>query len=121
MTPDEIKRTEARIQQEIVMEFRNRYCLAHHVPRMCIFSIPNDGKDGKEQSKKRSTGLLSGASDLELLLPNITLFIEVKTPIGVQSDSQKEFQKTVEALGFVYFIVRSKEEFWKKMGEYLVD
>ena len=62
---------------------------------------------------KKATGLLSGVSDLIVLLPNaITLFVEVKIESGgVQSDSQKEFEKTVTDLGFRYVIVRSLDEF----------
>ena len=36
--------SEARIQQEIVMWYKNTYCLEHHDPRCMIFSVPNEGR-----------------------------------------------------------------------------
>ena len=105
------KFTEGRIQQSIVMWFRNEYCLAHHNPRFMIFSVPNDGYNVKEQQVKKATGLLSGVSDLIVLLPTLTLFIEVKVDSGIQSDSQIEFEEIVNNLGYKYKIVRSIDEF----------
>lgn len=113
----ERKRTEDRIQQEYVMDFRNRYCLKHHFPRFVIFSVPNEGKDGKEQQRKVGTGLLKGVSDTIINLPGIMVYCETKTPEGVQSNDQKEFQQTVEALGFIYIIVRSKSDFYEKISK----
>lgn len=39
-----------------------------------------------------------------------TLFIEVKTDVGVQSDEQRKFQQKVEKLGGNYYIVRSLDD-----------
>ena len=39
----------------------------------------------------------------------------VKTEKGKQSDKQKEFQATVENLGFDYFVVRNLDEFKQKI------
>ena len=38
------------------------------------------------------------------------IYLEVKTPVGIQSDDQKKFQADVEAQGAEYYIVRSLEE-----------
>jgi len=102
---------ENNIQQQIVIDFNNNYCLKSHENRCMIFSVPNDSINPIETKRKINTGLLRGASDLIILLPNKILFIEVKTEKGVQSDNQKDFQKRVELLGFKYYLVRSLTEF----------
>lgn len=115
MTEIEIKKTEHRIQQEVVKSIRNRFCLAHHNPRWAIFSIPNDGKSMKEQIRKIATGLMAGVSDLLFIMPERVVFVEIKAPGGVQSKEQIEFQRIVESLGFEYYIVRSVDEFYDKI------
>ena len=104
-------KTENKLQQEIIMYYRNNYCLKHHTPRHAIFSVPNDSKDAKEQMRKIATGLMSGVSDLIILRPSETIFCEVKTDVGKQSEKQKAFQEIVELLGFKYILVRSLQEF----------
>ena len=110
-----MKKSESKIQQEIVMWFNNNYCLKSHNPRCSIFSVPNEGKNVKEQMYKRTLGMKSGVSDLIVLQPNRCIFVEVKTQIGRQSDKQKDFQNLVENLGFEYWIIRSLEEFKQKI------
>ena len=112
-----MKKSESKIQQEIVMWFNNNYCLKSHNPRCSIFSVPNEGKNVKEQMYKRTLGMKSGVSDLIVLQPNRCIFVEVKTEIGRQSDKQKDFQNLVENLGFEYWIIRSLEEFKQKILE----
>ena len=107
-------KSESRIQQEIVMWYRNNYCLKHHKPQHVIFSVPNETNSKRETLQKKAIGLMSGVSDLIVLKPNETVFVEVKNAKGVQSQSQKVFQKIVEALGFKYILIRSLDEF-KKM------
>jgi hypothetical protein len=106
-------KTENKTQQEILMFYRNNFCLKHHNPRHIIFSVPNDSKDAKEQMRKIATGLMAGVSDLIILRQNEAIFVEVKTDIGRQSDKQKSFQEQVESLGFRYILVRSLEDFKK--------
>ena len=103
-------KTEDKIQQEIVMWYRNTYCLKNHNPRNLIFSVPNDSKDAKEQMRKISTGLYAGVSDLIIIHFGKVLFVEVKNDKGRQSDKQKDFQQLIEAQGFKYYLVRSLEE-----------
>lgn len=104
---------ESKIQQEIVMWFKNNYCLKTMNPRCAIFSVPNEGKSAKEMMFKKATGLMAGASDLIVLMPNKCLFVECKNATGYQRPEQKEFQSIVEALGFEYHLVRSLEDFKK--------
>lgn len=104
-------KTEALIQQEIFIWFNNNYCLKHHNPRLCMFSVPNDSSSKEETMRKKATGLMAGVSDLIVLLPGKTIFVEIKTHTGRQSDVQKEFENQVNNLGFDYWIIRSKKDF----------
>jgi hypothetical protein len=108
---------EHKIQTEIVSYFHNNFCLKHHSPRLVIFSVPNElaGNNKLAAGRAKTTGLKAGVSDLIVLLPNEARFYEVKNEIGRQSEKQKEFQATVEALGFKYYLVRNLEEFKKTL------
>lgn len=106
-------KTEARIQQEIVMWFRNNYCRATNNPRCQIFSVPNERSNTKEQMRMLATGLLSGVSDLIVMLPGEVLFVEVKDAVGRQSAKQMDFEERTKKLGFEYYLVRSLEDFQK--------
>ena len=103
--------TENKIQQSMYIWFNNNYT----VNGLGLFaSVPNDSKDAKEQMRKKATGMKVGHADFNIYLPNgKTLFFEVKTPIGKQSDHQKRFENEVNNLGFKYFLVRSLDEFKK--------
>jgi hypothetical protein len=117
---DTMLKAENYIQQEVVVSFTNRYCLKKHNPRCVIYSIPNESENSWETQKKLNIGLLPGASDLVLLLPGpLSLYMECKTPTGVQSDKQKEFQANIEALGFKYHLFRSEAQFWQIVNPYL--
>ena len=114
-------KSEDRIQQDCVIWFKNNYCLAHHTPKYCIFHVPNEGKDMREQLKKRSIGMLAGVSDLVVLLPGKVLFIEMKDEKGKQSVKQESFQRTVVTLGFDYYIIRSLSDFKQLIYEHIDD
>ena len=109
-------KTEDKIQQSIVIWYRNTYCLKHHNPRNIIFSVPNDSKDVKEQMRKIATGLYAGVSDLICIHFGEVLFIEVKAERGVQSQRQKDFQMLVEAQGFKYYLVNNLNNFKEIVG-----
>jgi len=57
-----------------------------------------------------SAGLRKGVSDLVIFLGSETIYMEVKTPTGRQSDAQKRFQKRCEESGRRYVVVRSVED-----------
>ena len=111
---------EDRLQAEIVKWFNNEFCLKFHNPRYLIFSVPNGGNRNKiEAMTFKATGLLSGVSDLIVVLPNKVYFVELKTEDlqkSNQSEEQKDFQKRVEELGFEYKLIRTLNEFkeWLK-------
>lgn len=72
----------------------------------------------------KGEGVTAGVSDLILLFPTPLhhgLCIEMKTPTGKQQDSQKVWQRTVEAAGYRYAICRTFEQFqdliWKYFRE----
>ena len=109
--------SESKIQQQCYLYFNNTYCLKHHEPRMLMFSVPNEGTDAKEQSRKKAGGMLPGASDTIIVLPNRVIFCEFKDSKGRQSDKQIEFQQRVESLGFEYWIIRSLEQFKEMICE----
>lgn len=110
-------KTEDKVQQEIVMWYRNTYCLKHHNPRNIIFSVPNDSKNAVEQMRKIATGLYAGVSDLIMIHFGQVYFIELKTDTGKQSEKQKDFQLIVENQGFKYYLIRSLKEFQKIITE----
>ena len=71
----------------------------------------------------KEEGVLAGVADLVLLVPNAkyhALLIEMKTPKGRQSDSQRAWQLAVAGNDdYLYVVVRSLEEFIKVIEEYL--
>lgn len=61
---------------------------------------------------------IPGEPDLTLFTKTgETIFIEIKTPTGRQSQKQKHFQKVVESYGFRYMIMRSVENAEKLIQE----
>lgn len=99
------EQSEAKIQQKIVMMVRSEF--QDHI----IFSVPNEGKNLKEQMSKIATGLMSGVADLILLTPKgQTMFLEVKTPDGRQSPNQIKFENKVRSIGLFYIVVRNNED-----------
>lgn len=113
--------SEDNLQSECFKYFHNSHCLRNNNPRLCMFSVPNGGTRNIIEAKKlKATGLIAGVADTIILFPNaFTLFVEFKTTTGVQSDKQKEFEATVNALGFRYTIIRSIDQFKQLIGEYI--
>jgi hypothetical protein len=108
-----MEKSESKIQQEIVMFYRNNFCRNGNA---MIFSVPNEGRDPKEQMAKKATGLLSGVSDLIIVTKFETIFVEVKDATGTQKPQQKVFAKVMRNLGKRYLLVRSLEDFKEQMG-----
>lgn len=113
-------KSEDKIQQEIVVFYRNNFSLKNSDPKGLIFSVPNDGKNLKEQLRKKATGLLAGVSDLILIHGGKVYFIEVKDEKGTQRPTQKEFEAEVKKQGFKYILVRSLEDFKKALKEWFI-
>lgn len=112
---------EHHIQTAMVSWFRLQYpAMAHN-----LFACPNGGKrDAVTGSKLKAEGALAGVADLLFLKPNRFyhgLLIEVKTPKGRQSDSQKQWQQKISKDGYKYIVARSLYEFMTEVQRYLSD
>lgn len=125
------KYTEENLQNSCYVWFTNTYGLKTSDKRCKMFSVPNElamtirgaliqtklPKKIVDQiistlvQKFRNTGLSPGVSDTICILPGKTVYVEFKTPEGVQSDSQKEFEKIVTALDQKYYVIRTLEQF----------
>ena len=97
--------------------------LAYPKLQSLLFAVPNGGRRDKVTGGKlKAEGALAGIADLILLIPRngyASLCIEMKTPNGTQRDSQKLWQKEVEAVGNKYVICRSLDDFIREIKEYL--
>ena len=76
-----------------------------------FFHVPNESvsrtqKDMLRIMKKKQLGMISGAPDFVVVTKDKTIFIELKTKKGHQSDFQKMFQEWSEKNGIQYHIVR---------------
>jgi hypothetical protein len=105
------KLTESQIQRQIVSMLSG---IARENQFM-FFSIPNENLASKQDRKSaairmnklKGMGLVPGASDLVVVHDGKAYFLEVKTPVGKQSENQKNFMLWAEASGSPYAIVRS--------------
>lgn len=109
---------ESDIQKQAVKWFRYQYPKI----RKLLFAVGNGGARSRtEAAIMKGEGVTAGVSDLILLFPNSMyhgLCIEMKTPTGRLQDSQKEWQKCVEAVGYKYALCRSFEEFQNLIYSY---
>jgi len=82
------------------------------------FAIPNGEYRNKVTGAiLKRQGVLAGCPDIEIILNDgKVLWIEVKSKKGVQSDSQKMFQKELEDRGHKYYIVRSLDDVVNILG-----
>lgn len=110
---------ESLIQKQCVTWFRLQYADI----ALLLFAVPNGGGRSRiEAAIMKGEGVTAGVADLLLLRPNSEhhgLCIEMKTAKGKQQDSQKRFQRKVEAYGYRYEIVRSLDEFMNVIRDYL--
>ena len=119
--------TEYEIQKEFVS-----WCRQHSDPRARrIFSIPNEARRTWSHAQKRkSEGMIAGVPDLQLPVPIRSkehpglfrypgLFIEVKTPIGKQTQAQEAFELACKADAYPYRIIRSVDDGIELMTNYL--
>ncbi len=91
--------------------------------RRLLHHSPNGGRrDAREGARFKQMGVQAGFPDLILLVASNGshgLFIELKTKVGRQSDSQKEYQSLVESQGYNYVVVRSLQQFTAVVKDYL--
>lgn len=111
---------EHRIQVSCVRWFR----MAHPQLAPRLFAVPNGGRrDGITGARLKEEGVLAGVADLILLVPNAkyhALLIEMKTPKGRQSESQRAWQRAVAGNDdYLYVVCRSLDEFIRDVETYL--
>lgn len=105
---------ESDMQKGCVKWFRTQYKTTSYL----LFAVPNGSHlagDKKQQIIQRrilaAEGALKGVSDLILMIPSGTYYLEAKTETGTQSPEQKEFEQKVKANNHQYHIFRSFDEF----------
>ena len=115
-----MRQEEHRIQCAIVKWFYYAYPAYRGG---CLFAVPNGGHRNIQTARSlKAEGVTSGVSDLLLLVPKRDyhgLCVEVKTPVGRQSENQKNWQRIIEAQGYRYEIVHSLDEFAELVRWYL--
>ena len=105
LTKRKPRHIESEIQQSVVQWFRMKY------PNYIIAAVPNGGfRNAREAAIMQREGVLAGFADLIIIVKQNILFLELKTPIGVLSKKQKEFQEKVNNLGFQYVVCRSFDQ-----------
>jgi hypothetical protein len=96
--------SEAMIQADICKYLQSKK-IFHH-------SVPNEGAGAGSGAAMRTMqlitmGLKPGVADLIVWWPWGIGYVEVKTPVGVQSEAQKKFQARCIDHGIPYILVRS--------------
>jgi hypothetical protein len=80
-------------------------------PGCVCFAVPNGGARSKAAASMfKATGVLSGVSDLIVIINHRVIFAEVKTAKGRVSDAQREFGMKVQALGHLWAVWRSIDD-----------
>jgi hypothetical protein len=112
-----MKHLEDHLQENCVKWFD----LQH--PMYILHHSPNGGRRTKfEGALFKRLGCRAGFPDLILLFGNDDyngLLIELKTDKGVQSKSQKAFEKKVKLTKYKYVICRSLTEFITEITNYI--
>ena len=90
---------------------------------LLCFSIPNGGYRTKTEAPRlKAEGVLAGVPDLILARANKKyhgLYLEFKTAKGRTSDQQKKVIEKLRTEGYCVEIVRSADQAWKTLMEYL--
>lgn len=110
--------TEQQLQADCFRWFHNEPKLFHL--RRLLHCNMNNQTNAIAGNRAKAVGVMPGTSDLELILQDTVAFIELKLPGNTQSDEQIDFEKKVKALGHLYFLIYSLEEFkeliWTLIG-----
>jgi hypothetical protein len=98
--------------EDMLQVFTADLVTAFKRPGIVAYHTPNGGKRHIATAKKlKKMGTLPGVADWTFLMPGArTAFLELKDEDGRQSDSQVDFQRAVEALGFTYELARTPQQ-----------
>jgi hypothetical protein len=90
------------------------------IPNIVFHSVPNEAfapKRGKltgpqlsRMKKFKRMGLLAGVADLVITHKGLSYYLELKTPKGTITDSQKKFKADALKAGAKYEIARSLDQ-----------
>ena len=110
--------TESQIQKQCVEWFRKTYPSIEPL----FFAVPNGGARNAWTAKiMKDEGVRAGVADLILQVPcggYASLAIEMKTPVGKQSDAQKKYERLLKKMKSQYVVCHSLEEFQRAVKEY---
>ena len=107
---------ENQLQQSIYLWFTNTYVIKDK--RCMILSIPNGGlRDKMTAITLKATGLYKGAADLLVVYRGWVGFVELKTEVGIQSPSQRQFEAHCIEAGIPYRLVRTLAEFQQLIAQ----
>lgn len=107
---------ELALQQKCFKWFHNKF--PEHRGKM--WRVENERVRTKYEAMiAKSTGLVSGVSDMLFFHGGEFHAIEFKTAKGVLSDSQKRWRRVIELEGGFYHVVRSEAEFQEIVLEVL--
>jgi hypothetical protein len=110
---------EHNLQCACVRWFRYQYPHLHNA----LFAVPNGGRTWHSVAVKlKAEGVVAGVADLILLVQRGGyggMLIEMKTPKGYQRPEQKAWQKSMEAQGYLYVVVRTLDDFIETITNYL--
>ena len=107
---------ENQLQQSIYLWFTNTYVIKDK--RCMILSIPNGGlRDKMTAITLKATGLYKGAADLLVVFRGWVGFVELKTEVGIQSPSQRQFEAHCIEAGIPYRLVRTLAEFQQLIAQ----
>lgn len=100
------KKLEQNLQQEIII-YANKYLFNKCV----LIPVVN------ELARNSHHAILSGCSDLILVLPTQTIFIELKYGRNVLTAKQRLFRDRVVKLNHEFYICRSLDDFKKIIND----
>ena len=99
-----MKNHEHKLQSACVRWFALQY------PKVLMFAIPNGGaRDAATGEVLKREGVRRGIPDL--FIPELRLFIEIKTPTGRVSPDQAKVHEQLKQAGYIVFVVRTVEHF----------
>ena len=102
---------ESREQTMCVSWFRLQY---PEYARLLVANANGGKRNRIEAAIMKGEGVTAGVADLTLYVPSGQyhgLLIEMKSDTGRQTKQQKEWQKLVEAQGYMYALCRGFNEF----------